>query len=336
MSFNAKIVHLQEEKDNLVMTLTLQQKGYQTCLNNLDLQNNRSVETSNNFQIVHGTKSSSQTKNERNTPGIYTLNTAENQSQTLSDIPDTETQTEAQIYSHPKGNEINTINDQTENMVEPQNKQSSNSKARDIGSDIVIIGDSIVKNIQPRKLSRKKVHKYTFPGKTADQIEKEINSDNLKVIPSHIIIHVGTNNLPLETATECAQKIEKLATKVKKQFPDSKIGLSGVTVRHDIAMLEKIKEVNKEIGHICTKLDVSFIDNSIINDSCLNNSKLHLNAKGSAILAVHFINFLKGGNVSTLPRRQRYENFQRSAMQKLGELLKIIVPPDRNTRKRKH
>ena len=125
--------------------------------------------------------------------------------------------------------------------------------------------------------------------------------------------------------------------KVKKQFPDSKIGLSGVTVRHDIAT-EKIKEVNKEIGHICTKLDVSFIDNSIVNDSCLNNSKLDLNAKGSAILAVHFINFLKGGNVSTLPRprKPRYEDFQRSAMQKLGELLKIIVPPDRNTRRRKH
>ena len=108
-------------------------------------------------------------------------------------------------------------------MVEPLNKQSSNSKVRDIGSDILIIGDSIVKKIQPRKLSRKEVHKYTFPGKTADQIEKEINFDNLKVIPSHITIHVGTNNLPLETAAECAQKIEKLATKVKKQFPDSKI-----------------------------------------------------------------------------------------------------------------
>ena len=70
---NAKIVHLQEEKYSLVTALTLQQKDYQTCLNNLYLQNNRSVETSNNFQIVHGTKSSNQTQNERNTPTIYTL-----------------------------------------------------------------------------------------------------------------------------------------------------------------------------------------------------------------------------------------------------------------------
>jgi hypothetical protein len=41
--------------------------------------------------------------------------------------------------------------------------------------DIIVIGDSIIKNIQPRKLSRKNVHKYTFPEKTAKEIEKENN-----------------------------------------------------------------------------------------------------------------------------------------------------------------
>ena len=108
---------------------------------------------SNNFQIVHGAKSSNQTQNERNTPTIYTLNT-ENQFQTLSDIPDSETQTETQIYSYPKGNEINTINDQTENTVEPQNKQSLNSKARELrilishsSIDILAINESKINDL---------------------------------------------------------------------------------------------------------------------------------------------------------------------------------------------
>ena len=180
------------------------------------------------------------------------------------------------------------------------------------------------------------MHKYTFPGKTADEIEKEINFDNLKSIPSHVIIHVGTNNLPLESATECAQKIEKLAKKTKTQFPYSKIGLSGLTVRHDIAMLEKIQGVNKKIGHICKNLEISFIDNSTIDDTCLNGSKLHLNAKGSAILAVHFINFLKGGSASASPRKQRHQDFQRSTIQKLGELLEIIVQQQKNIHRRKN
>ena len=246
-------MYLEQDKDNLATAMTLQQKDYQTCLNNLNRQNNKSTETSNNYQVVQGTKSSNRKLDEGNTPSTYVLNT-ENQYQSLSDILDGETPTETRIYNHPKGNEKN--------------------ESHEIGSDVIIIGDSIVKNIQPRKLTRKKVHKYTFPGKTADEIEKEINFDNLKSIPSHVIIHVGTNNLPLESATECAQKIEKLAKKTKTQFPYSKIGLSGLTVRHDIAMLEKIQEVNKKIGHICKKLEISFIDNSTIDDTCLTVSSI--------------------------------------------------------------
>jgi hypothetical protein len=65
-------------------------------------------------------------------------------------------------------------------------------------------------------------------------------------------------------------------------------------------------------------------------------SKLHLNAKGSAILAVHFINFLKGGSASASPRKQRHQDFQRATIQKLGELLEIIVQPQKNIHRRKN
>ena len=67
--------------------MTLQQKDYQTCLNNLNRQNNKSTETSNNYQVIQGTKSSNRKLNERNTPSTYVLNT-ENQYQSLSDILD--------------------------------------------------------------------------------------------------------------------------------------------------------------------------------------------------------------------------------------------------------
>ena len=39
---------------------------------------------------------------------------------------------------------------------------------------LVLIGDSIIKNIIPQKLSQKRVHKYTYPSKTAEQVESEI------------------------------------------------------------------------------------------------------------------------------------------------------------------
>ena len=99
-----------------------------------------------------------------------------------------------------------------------------------------------------------------------------------------------------------------VAVKVKNQFPYSKIGLSGLTVRHDIGrtvrhdidVSKKIVHVNKGLGLICAKLNISFIDNSTIDDTCLNKSRLHLNEKGSATLAVHFITFLRGDRVHHL------------------------------------
>jgi hypothetical protein len=40
--------------------------------------------------------------------------------------------------------------------------------------------------------------------------------------------------------------------------------------------------------------EFSYIDNSNIGNTCLNKSKLHLNDKGTSLLAVHFIKFVRG------------------------------------------
>ncbi len=325
----AKVIELQDEKSSLITALKLIQRESVLSPERKKIED---LESENkNLRVATRTLQEDLDKSNREKQEFAKV---KKRSGSISITPDA-------TISYESKNQFEVLSVSDQEFEEDVNKSASEHKEKvthEIGSDIVIIGDSIIKNIQPRKLTRnKKVHKYTFPGKTADEIEKEINFDNLKTIPSHIIIHVGTNNLPLETATECVQKIEKLATKVKAQFPYSKIGLSGITVRHDIVMSEKITKVNEEIGQICTKLNASFIDNSTIDHSCLNGSKLHLNAKGSAILAVHLIKFLKGGkaSTSTLPKKQRYEDFQRSAIQKLGELLKMIIPPDESTRHRK-
>lgn len=329
---NTKVKHLEQEKDSLVTALTLQKQDYQHSLNNLN-QHSLTSETTNSLQTVKANKYKRRQCQANEATGSQGVNT-KNRYEILSEKSDSELQTNSQIDSQPDDKETNT---QTERMTEHQSTQertgTQNEHARAAGTDVIIIGDSIIKNIQPNKLTRRKVHKYTFPGRTADQIEKEINFSNVQTIPSHVIIHVGTNNLPLESAKQCAQKIEKLATRVKDQFPNSKIGLSGLTVRHDIELTEEIQEVNNELERVCTKLDIAFVDNSTLDDTCLNGSKLHLNAKGSAILAVHFIQFLRGDRPTTSPRKKspRREDFQKSAIQKLGELLKIIIPPDRNT-----
>ena len=99
---------------------------------------------------------------------------------------------------------------------------------------IVIIGDSIIKNIDPRRLSKKPVRKFTYPGKTADQISEEVTSINVSGDPAHVIVHAGTNNLSADSAQRCAEKIVNLAKSclvLKLKFPNSRIAVSALTQR---------------------------------------------------------------------------------------------------------
>ena len=56
----------------------------------------------------------------------------------------------------------------------------------------------MIKNIIPEKMSQRKVYKYTFSGKTAEQIATEVGNIDLHEVRSHVIIHAGTNNLEFD------------------------------------------------------------------------------------------------------------------------------------------
>ena len=233
-----------------------------------------------------------------------------------------EDRVEANPTKESIGNTVNstTVGDQVEanQTREPiRNRMST----RESEQDIVIIGDSIIKHISPTKLSKRKVHKFAYPGKTASDISNELSTINIHSTPSHVIVHVGTNNIPLQSADECAKDIEKLIAGVKQRFPNSKIGISGITMRQDVDLASKIFKVNEKIKSMTPKYDVTLIDNSSFDKTSLNGSKLHLNAKGSAILASHFISIIKGGqSLRHSPRRSR-RDFQMDTMNQLQELL---------------
>ena len=91
-----------------------------------------------------------------------------------------------------------------------QNKQSLLETPQKAKSSMVIIGDSIIKHINPTKLSKRKVYKFTYPGKTASEINNEVNTIDLNQAPSHVIVHAGTNNIPIQSVGECVNDIEKL------------------------------------------------------------------------------------------------------------------------------
>ena len=180
-------------------------------------------------------------------------------------------------------------------IARPTNQNSTNAHGRrdsESGTNIVLVGDSMVKNINPRKLSRKRVSKFTFPGKRAEEIAYEVKNISIHDQPTHVIIHAGTNNLPTDTSEQCIKNIKGLCISVKQRFPNAKLGISSIISRKDIDVSGITRQVNNQMKHICDESGYTFIDNSIIDESGLNNSKLHLSPKGSALLATRFIKFI--------------------------------------------
>ncbi len=61
--------------------------------------------------------------------------------------------------------------------------------------------------------------KFTYPGKTCEEIAERIDSINVSDDPSQVIIHCGTNNLTTDQAEVCVDKIKNLVGKLK-QIPN--------------------------------------------------------------------------------------------------------------------
>jgi hypothetical protein len=70
--------------------------------------------------------------------------------------------------------------------------------------------------------------------------------------------------------------------------------------------------------------EFSYIDNSKIDNTCLNKSKLHLNDKGTSLLAVHFIKFVRGLASNSRRSSDRDKGFQMVLCKQLGEMLMKI------------
>jgi hypothetical protein len=92
---------------------------------------------------------------------------------------------------------------------------------------------------------------------------------------------------------------------------------------------DRISTVNKQLQELCIKNGFDFINNSNVDNTCLNGSQLHLNAKGSAFLATNFIKFLRGSNenVKSSYRSRRNEDFRRTRPARfhlLEDLLRLM------------
>ena len=166
-----------------------------------------------------------------------------------------------------------------------QTRQRTDDRNR---PNIVVVGDSIIKHIEPAKLRqglKSRLTFRTFSGANTEDM-KHYLQPTLKAKPSHLIIHVGTNDLYGKLPDEIAQDIAELGKTATKQVPGLKLYISELITRSDGEDYDKkVQYINKLLETTCRNQSWQFIKHSNINKSHLNQGGLHLNRRGTAVLA---------------------------------------------------
>ena len=160
----------------------------------------------------------------------------------------------------------------------------------------------MVKHINGNKIgraARSKAICHSYSGATVNQLARkfdECQSEDLQY--NTIILHVGTNDLVREEPEKVATNMDSVVNKVKAHT--NKVAVSGAIKRYDGKVKKyKIEQYNKLIDGLCSKHNITYIDNSYIGKSLLNGSNLHLNRDGDKALGSAFCTYLKSDRIST-------------------------------------
>ena len=175
----------------------------------------------------------------------------------------------------------------------PNNKENHGVVNSASKKEIIIVGDSMIKHVNGREVSRDNSVKIRcHPGATTDDIIDYVRPTARKK-PDMIIIHTGTNDIQNKVNT--LQKVRKVITTIKEIDVNNEIQIafSSVIHRNDQDFEEEIKEINRKLENLCKGKGIKFINNTNIDGSCLNRSKLHLNKSGTALLVKNFSQALK-------------------------------------------
>ena len=196
----------------------------------------------------------------------------------------TNEKTSKQATSHKKNDKTTVHKDNDDsNLIKRQSTKSSVVK-----KEVLIIGDSMIKYVNGRGVSRNdSVKVRSYLGATTDDFIDYVRP-TVRKKPNLIIIHSGTNDIQNNVNT--LQKIRKVISSIKEYDTDDniKIALSSIIHRSDHDFEDKINETNRKLENLCKGKGMIFINNSNIDSTCLNRSKLHLNKSGTSLLIKNF------------------------------------------------
>ena len=156
---------------------------------------------------------------------------------------------------------------------------------------VTVIGDSRIKYLRRENLSSKnyEVKVAAHPGSTTEDLIDYIKPVVRKKT-DFLVIHTGTDDLT--NGVNTVKEIRKRVKCVRDLDKDKKVNIvfSSVINRSDRNLGQEIRDLNMKLKRYCEGNNFLFVDNVNVEESCLNNSKLHLNHKGTNILCQNIKN----------------------------------------------
>ncbi|CAB4044712.1 Furin, partial, partial [Paramuricea clavata] len=292
---NTKLTDTESEKSSLLTVIRLLNEEQATVMCSNKDESSQAQQTRSSWQIA-GRKTTSQSVGHHiNLSNKYSTLQIEDDDEAVMSGDAGNNQTVVPkmtpTIDHEKKrrlkNTLRNIQDTKQNSL-PTSNQRDTIQPKKQQCDVAFVGDSMIKHVDVRKLrhgTNKQVTVRTFSGCRTDEMAHYIKP-TLALKPKQVIIHVGTNDLKTKSPAEIIYNLKNLGNQAKQENPRTGVSLSQIIIRSDDTRLQnKLVEVNKCIQDLCEQENWGLIDNSNISNMHLNPYGLHLNKRGSALLA---------------------------------------------------
>lgn len=300
--YNGQIKDLENEKQSLTTVIkTLQEEAQWNYVNR-----HKGNKREHNYQCKYSTNEmkSNKVKNQSHNRYIV-LSDCESTTddEIMENVKSTTTsptikEPSKQSQKNHNKNQMSKEDDNNNERKQSEGPARSTKKANT--TNTIIIGDSMIKHLDSRRLKRssktpRKISTETYRGSTIGDMKHHIKPCLAKK-PEEIILHVGTNNLADQNPNDIVTGIVDILNMAKEESPDTEIILSEIIVRTDNPSYEaKIGKVNAKLNKFCTEHNIGLIEHKNIQARHINPYGVHLNRIGTSILAKNFVEYLNKG-----------------------------------------
>ena len=185
--------------------------------------------------------------------------------------------------------------------IQTSNKFKILENDDDDKSDIVLIGDSLVRHMDVEFCERKQKRRtrHCFPGAGISKVTKEIDNIFPKSSKSMAVIQVGSNDVEKLNVGQFMDNYIKLIKKLKSKVQEVKI--IGILPRRYAGkkFFENAPYLNRKIKDLCHIEKVGFVDfweNFFFQDHLYSRDGVHLNQVGNARLGRLIDEAVQSGN----------------------------------------